>query len=209
MPVQRINIVHEQTIEEVDERGMDSPHATPAGLFLQVALATWDRSSKAQGRRSDLLLAHRDDGAAVSLINSNMLSEVLSMSIHWVEADVQGIASNQMCRMIVSFPKAAGTGWVNIYTKLYLCTVIPFALLLGRPLIEDPATKRFGDSAHGVQRFGPGFLCSRFVRPPTAPPVGKSERIPVYELLDTLLPPGVQTIIPKLVQLGPYLAARL
>jgi hypothetical protein len=91
MPVQRINIVHEQTIEEVDERGMDSPHATPAGLFLQVALATWDRSSKAQGRRSDLLLAHRDDGAAVSLINSNMLSEVLSMSIHWVEADVQGM----------------------------------------------------------------------------------------------------------------------
>ncbi len=110
MPVQRINIVHEQPREDVDERGMDSPATTPSGLFLQVALATWDKTTREQGRRSELLIAHRDYGAAVLLINSTMLREELSKSIHWVDADtkllpvtnhdVQGIAGNLMCRII-------------------------------------------------------------------------------------------------------------
>ncbi len=115
----------------------------------------------------------------------------MSLTTH----DVQGIAQNQMCKCIVKFPKADGTGWINIYTKLHMRTVIQFAILLGRPVIEDPDLHRFGDPAHGVQRFGPDSLCARFVRPPTPAPAPGGERIPVYALLDTLLPPGVQTII--------------
>ncbi len=127
MPVQSINIVHGQQ-EEVDDRGMDSSASTPVGLFLPLALASWGRSTRVIGPRSELLLAHQDDGAAVSLINATMVSEELRLSLHWVLSDtnhdVQGIASNQMYRIIVSFPKADGTGWVNIYTKLNMCTVI-------------------------------------------------------------------------------------
>ncbi len=65
---------------------------------------------------------------------------------------VKGIGNNLMSKLMVSFPDEKG-GLINMYTTLYLCTVIPFALLLGRPLMEDPATGRSGDSANGVQRF--------------------------------------------------------
>ena len=92
MPVQRINIVHGQQ-EEVDERGMDSTTTPTAGLFLKLALASWDRSPRVQGPRSELLLAHRDDGAEVLLINSTMLSEELRASIQWVPSDT-------MCRAL-------------------------------------------------------------------------------------------------------------
>ncbi len=122
----------------------------------------------------------------MNLVNPTLLSEETRLSLHWVAAhvnllsltnhDVQGLAQNQMCKTIVSFPKADGTGWINIYTKLYMCTIMPFPILLGRPVIEEPELHRFGDSERGVQRFGPGSLSTRFVRPPTPPPVKKGER---------------------------------
>ncbi len=62
-------------------------------------------------------------------------------------------------------------------------------------------TQRSGDSANGVQHFGP--RCSRYVRPPVLSRVGTSERIPVFALLDTMMPPGVPTIIS--FQCSPYL----
>ncbi len=131
------------------------------------------------------------------------MTEAQRKSITWVPSDrkilsatnhdVQGIGKNLMTKLMVSFVDEK-SGWINIYTTLYLCTVIPFALLLGRPLMEDPATGRAGDSANGVQRFD--NRCSRFVTPPAPRPLGKSEMIPVFALLDTMIPPGVPTIIP-------------
>ncbi len=191
MPIHRVNIVHTQH-EEVDECKVDAAAPSPPGLFLQLALAAWDKTTRIVGPRSELLLAHRDDGSAVSLINPTMLSDEPRLSLHWVKADVkllsvtnhdvQGMAQDQMCKIIISFQKAEGTGWINTYTKLYMCTILPYPILLGRPVIEEPDLHRFGNSERGMQRFGPGLLCTRFVRPPKPSPVAEGERIPVYAL---------------------------
>ncbi len=73
MPVERINIVLEQS-NDVDERGMDGPSASPAGVFLQIALASWNRKTRERGLSSALMFAHRDDGAAVWLANPDMMT---------------------------------------------------------------------------------------------------------------------------------------
>jgi hypothetical protein len=70
----------EQT-NEVDERGMDAPASTPVGPFLQLALATYNRKTKVRGPRSELMVAHRDDGAAVFLINPDMMTAEQRMSL--------------------------------------------------------------------------------------------------------------------------------
>ncbi len=126
----------------------------------------------------------------MSLIWESADRKLLSVTNH----DVQGIAGDLICRTFVSFLDVDGHGWIDIFTTLYLCTAIPSAILLGRTLIEDPATQRFGDSSNGVQRFG--MRCSRYVRPSASPTLGKSEGVPVLALLDTLLPPDIKTIIP-------------
>jgi hypothetical protein len=145
----------------VDERGMDGHAAVPS----QAALASWNCKTRERGPRSELVFARRDDGAALSLVNPDMMTPEQRMSLVWERSDrkilsasnhdIQGMAGDWMCR-IISSPLYA---WLDIFTTLYLCTIIPYALLLGRPLIEDPATQRFGDSANGVQRFG--LRCSR------------------------------------------------
>ena len=139
MPVERVNIILQRDCD-VDERGMDGPAPTSAGLFLQAALATWDPEKRQRGKRTDLIYAHRDDGAGVSLANPDMMTEAQRKSIPWMPSDrrilsatnhdVQGVGNNLMSKLILSFPDVNG-GWINIYTTIYLCTVIPFALLLG------------------------------------------------------------------------------
>ena len=51
--------------------------------------------------------------------------KILSASNH----DIQGIANDKMCKGMLSFPDVDGEGWINIYTTLYLCTIIPYALV--------------------------------------------------------------------------------
>ena len=86
MRVERINIVSEQD-EVVDERGTDGVGVTPPALYLDVALASYNTKTKARGRRTKLIRAHRDDGAAVSLINPDYLEAAESQLIIWVRSD--------------------------------------------------------------------------------------------------------------------------
>ena len=86
MRVERINYVSEQD-EVVDERGTDGVGVTPPALYLDLALASYDKKTKARGRRTNLIRAHRDDGAAVSLINPDLLDEADSSLILWVRSD--------------------------------------------------------------------------------------------------------------------------
>ena len=87
MPVERLNIVSTEN-EDVDERGMaGGPVAVPAGLFLQAALATWNPDTRDRGPRSALIFAHRDDGAAVSLINPDMMTPEQRLALPWETSD--------------------------------------------------------------------------------------------------------------------------
>ncbi len=74
MRVERINYVSEQD-EVVDERGTHGVGVTPPGLYLDLALSSYDKKTKVRGRRTNLIRAHRDDGAAVSLINPDLIEE--------------------------------------------------------------------------------------------------------------------------------------
>ena len=85
-------------------------------------------------------------------------------------------------------------GWVNIAEKFYACTTIPFAVPMGRPLMENKKYGRAGDSANGVQRFG--RYTSPFMPPPAKRTPGQSVKVPVWAVLDTMLQPGVRTTIP-------------
>ena len=84
--VERINYVLEQD-EVVDERGTDGVGVTPLALYLDLALASYDKKTQARGRRANLIRAHRDDGAAVSLINPDLLDEADGSLILWVRSD--------------------------------------------------------------------------------------------------------------------------
>ena len=77
---------------------------------LDVAFSTYDRKTKMRGKRSALMRANTD-------------RKLRSATNH----DLQGLGGDLMTRMITSFP----SGMTRIYTKLYVCTVIPFAILLG------------------------------------------------------------------------------
>jgi len=185
MRVERINYVSECD-EVVDVRGTDGVGETPPALYLDLALASYDKKTKARGRRTKLIRAHRDDGAAVSLINPDLLDEADSLLILWVRSDrkllsasnhdLQGFGGDVMTIMVASFPDGQG-GWVNIAEKFYACTTIPFAVLMGRPLMENKKYGRAGDSANGVQRFG--RYTSPFMPPPAKRTPGQSVKVPV------------------------------
>ena len=201
MPVEVINIVSAQD-SPLDERGTDGAGHTPPALYLDVALSTYDTKTKVRGPRSRLVRAHRDDGAACSLINPDLLDASETVTIQWRRSDrkllsatnhsLQGVANDKMTTIVMSFPDGKG-GWINILEKVYACTTIPFAILLGRPIIENAPLRRFGDSSNGVQRFGD--LSSPFMPPPARRPVGQSVHVPVWAVRDTLLMPGVPATI--------------
>ncbi len=117
-----------------------------------------------RGPRSKLTRAHRDDGASVILINPDLLDPTFCITIKWIQADrkllsasnhdMQGIGSDVMNMMITSFPDGKG-GWTDLLEKLYVCTTIPYGVLLGRPLIENAALGRHGDSLRACSGLGP------------------------------------------------------
>ncbi len=51
IPEERMNMVQEQR-NDVDERGMHEPIVSPAGRFLPIALASWNRKTQRSGPRS-------------------------------------------------------------------------------------------------------------------------------------------------------------
>ena len=124
----------------VDERGTDGVGVTPLALYLDLALASYDKKTQARGRLANLIRAHRDDGAAVSLINPDLLDEADSLLILWVRSDrkllsasnhdLQGFGGDAMTIMVASFPDEQGR-WTNIAQNFYACTTIPFAVLMG------------------------------------------------------------------------------
>jgi hypothetical protein len=87
MPVERVNIILEESNDVVDERGMEGPAAVPSGLFLQAALASWNRKTQERGPRSELIFAHRDDGVAESLVNPDMTTADQRMFLVWKRSD--------------------------------------------------------------------------------------------------------------------------
>jgi hypothetical protein len=163
MPVERISIVSVQE-PSVDERGTEGLGTTSPALYLDLALRTYDRETKVRGPRSKLIRADRDGGASVSRINPDLLGRAFCITIKWIRADrkllsasnhdMQGIGSDVMTVMITSFPDGHG-GWTDLLEKLCVYTTIPYGVLVGRPLIKNPAFGRHGDSAQGIQRFGP------------------------------------------------------
>ncbi len=120
------------------------------------------------------------------LINPDLLDEADSLLILWVRSnrkllsasnhDVQGFGCDAITIMVASSPDGQG-GWINIAEKLYACTTIPFAVLMGRPLRGNPKDGRAGDSANGVQRFG--RYLSPFMPPPAKRTPGQSVKVPV------------------------------
>ena len=78
----------------VDERGTDGVGVTPPGLYLDVALASYDKKTKARGRRTELIRAHRDDGAAVSLINPDLPDEADSLLILWLRSERKPLSAS-------------------------------------------------------------------------------------------------------------------
>ncbi len=146
---------------------------TPPALYLDVALASYDTKTKARGRRTKLIRAHLDDGAAVSLINPDLLEEALCSGY----AAIASCSQRRITTCIVaSFPDGQG-GWTNIAENFYACTTIPFAVLMGRPLMENPKYGRSGDSANGVRRFY--RTTSPFMPPPAKRIPGQSVKVPV------------------------------
>ncbi len=137
------------------------------------------------------------------LINPDHLDPADSLAIIWVRSgrkllsatnhDMQGIGSDLMTLMITSFLDANG-GCIDLLEKLYVCTTIPYGVLMGRPLIENAGLRRFGDSANGVQRFGD--FSSPFMPPPERRPQGQRVKVPVWAILDTLLKLHTRTTIP-------------
>ncbi len=117
MPVERVNIILQRDCD-VDERGMDGPAPPSAGLFLHVALATWNPETAQRGKRTHLIYAHRDDGAAVSLANPYLMTEEERKLIPWIPSDrkilsatnhdVQGVGNNLMCKLMLCFPDEKG-----------------------------------------------------------------------------------------------------
>ncbi len=77
MRVERINYVSERNDVGV----------TPPALYLDLALASYDKKTKIRGPRTKLIRAHRDDGAAVSVINPDLLEEADSLLILWVRSN--------------------------------------------------------------------------------------------------------------------------
>ena len=102
--------------------------------------------------------------------------------------DLQGLGGGLMTLIVTSF-RVVKAGELT-----HVCTTIPFAVLLGRPLVENAPLQRFGDSANGVQRFGD--RSSPFMPPPAKKPPGQSVKVPVWAILDTLLKAGTRTTIP-------------
>ncbi len=113
MRVKRINIISERD-ETVDERGTEGVGVTPPALYLEAALSSYDKKTKARGRRTKLIRAHRDDGAAVSLSNPDGPAEADSLLILWVRSDrkllsatnhdLQRFGGDVMTIMVASFP---------------------------------------------------------------------------------------------------------
>ncbi len=84
-----------------------------------------------------MIRAHRDDGAAVSLINPDHMEPAEYLLIVWVCSDrkflsatyhdLQDLCGDLMTIMVASFADGQG-GWINMLEKLYVCTTIPFAV---------------------------------------------------------------------------------
>jgi hypothetical protein len=131
------------------------------------------------------------------------LDQEFCLTIKWIRADrkvlsasnhnMQDISSDVMTVMITSFPDGKG-GWTDLLEKLYVCTTIPYGVLVGRPLIENAALDRHGDSAQGIQRFGP--YSWPFMPPPEQRLQGQRVKVPAWAILDTLLKPHSRRTIP-------------
>ncbi len=74
--------------------GTDGVEVTPPALYLDLALASYDTKTQARGRHTNLIRTHRDDGAAVSLINPDLLDEADSLLILWVRSDHKPLSAS-------------------------------------------------------------------------------------------------------------------
>ncbi len=52
-----------------------------------MALSSYDKKTKVRGHWAKLIRAHRDDGAAVSLINPDLLETADCLVIVWMRSD--------------------------------------------------------------------------------------------------------------------------